>query len=263
MRPVVAFLSLLLGQALAGEYLLPATPALDLFSDDIVFYKSFNDEATGADMAVGEGKALRVNGKLRLKPGLWGQAMLFGDGEGAELEYAMAGNMPVPRPGSLAFWICPLEWKRAADEPSIYFFHAFGAGVMCLQRQGDLEGGRKRGNCFVFTCHGLPGIPNITASTTSDATRTWRNGEWHLVVIAWRPSLLEAYLDGEALPSITLKRPIKAEEFAKGRFRIGVLKGEPSTSLGPGPTLLDDFAVFRRPLTPAEVKSLWSRRPKS
>jgi len=120
-------------------------------------------------------------------------------------------------------------------------------------RQGDLEGGRRRGNCFILTCHGLPGIPNITASTTSDATKSWRNGEWHLVVVTWRPSLLEAWLDGEALPSITLKRPIKPEEFAKGRFRIGALKGEP--------TLLDDFAIYRRPLAPPDVRALWERRP--
>ncbi len=251
---IVTLLSFVLGQTLAAEYLLPSTPALDLFSDDIVFYKSFDDEAPGADMAVGEAKAAKVNGKLRLKPGLWGRAMLFGDGEGAELEFAMAGNMPVPRPGSLAFWISPLEWKRGPDEPSIYFFLAHGAGVICLQRQGELEGGRRRHNCFVFTCHGLPGIPNITASTASDATRGWRNGEWHLVVITWRPSLLEGYIDGEALPSITLKRPIKAEEFANGRCRIGVLKGEP--------TLLDDFVIFRRPLSASEVAVLWSRRPK-
>lgn len=228
---------------------MPSTPALDLFSDDILFYKSFDDDSAIADMAAGEARPLKVNGKVRLKPGLWGQAILFGDSEGAELEYAMAGNMPVPRPGSLAFWLCPAGWKRAPDEPSIYFFHAFGTGVMCLQRQGELGGGRRRHNCFIFTCHGLPGIPNVLASTAGDATKTWRNGDWHLVVITWRPSLLEAHLDGEALPSITLKRPIKPEEFATGRFRIGVLKGEP--------TLIDDFAIFRRPLSAAEVKALW------
>ena len=63
-----------------------------------------------------EAKPLKVNGKVRLKPGMWGKAMLCGDGEGAELDYSMAANMPVPRPGSLSFWICPLEWKRAAKE---------------------------------------------------------------------------------------------------------------------------------------------------
>jgi hypothetical protein len=247
-------LSLLLGQTLAGEYLLPATPALQSFSDDILFYKSFDDDSPAADMAVGEAKPLKVNGKLRLGPGLWGQAMLFGDGEGAELEYPMAANMPVPRPGGLSFWVCPLAWQRAADEPSIYFFHAFGRGVICLQRQGDLEGGRRRGNCLCFTCHGLPGIPNLTASTTSDATRSWKNGEWHLLVINWRPSLLEAYLDGEPLESMPLKRPIRPDEFAPGTFRLGMLKSEP--------TLLDDFAVYRRPLSAAEVHDLWRSRPR-
>jgi len=232
----------------------PFTPTLRLFSDDILFYKSFDDESPGADMAVGEARALAVRGKVRLRPGLWGSAMLFGDGEGAELDYAMAGNMPVPRPGALSFWINTLGWKRAADEPSVYFFHAFGAGVICLQRQGDLEGGRKRGNCFILTCHGLPGIPNIAASTTSDATQKWRGGEWHLVAITWRPSLLEAYLDGEPLQSIPLKRPIRLDEFAQGRFRIGALQGEP--------TLVDDFAVYRRPLSAAEVKALWDARPR-
>jgi len=240
--------------AMAGGNLPLLPPTLERFHDDVVFYKSFDDDSPSADMAVGEAKALAVRGKLRLRPGLWGSAILFGDGEGAELEYAMAGNMPVPRPGALSFWINTLGWKRAADEPSIYFFLAFGKGVICLQRQGDLEGGRKRGNCFILTCHGLPGIPNITASTTSDATQKWRAGEWHLVAITWRPSLLEAYLDGEPLQSIPLKRPIRLDEFAQGRFRIGALKGEP--------TLLDDLAVYRRPLSAGEIKSLWDARPK-
>jgi len=229
-----------------------AAPALELFSDDIVFYKSFDDESPVADMAVGDARPLRVNGKLRLRPGLWGRALLCGDGVGAALDYAMAGNMPVPRPGSLSFWVCPLGWKRGPNEPSIYFFHASGAGVICVQRQGELDGGRRRLNCFILTCHGLPGIPNVTASTLSDATRRWRNGRWHLVVVTWRPALLEAYLDGQALKSITLRRPIRPEEFAKGRFRVGMVKGEP--------TLLDDFAVYRRPLSAGEVRRLWARR---
>jgi len=247
---------LLCGAVFSGEdarsYVLPSTPTLERFSDDILFYKSFDDDSPVADMAVGEAKPHKVNGTLRLKPGLWGQAMLFGDGEGAELQYAMARNMPVPRPGALSFWICPSGWKRAADEPSVYFFLASCAGTICLQRQGELEGGRRRQNCFILTCHGLPGIPNITASTADDATRKWRNGEWHLVVITWRPSLLEAYLDGEALPSIALKRPIRLDEFAKGGFRLGTLKGEP--------TLVDDFAIYRRPLSAEEVRELWRRR---
>jgi len=236
----------------AGSYLLPSSPTLDLFSDDILFYKSFDHEAPGADMAVGRPKPLKVNGTLRLEPGLWGSAMLFGDGQGAELEFAMAGNMPVPRPGALAFWICPSGWKRGPDEPSIYFFLASGRGTICLQRQGALGGGRKRQNAFILTCHGLPGIPNVSASAVSDAARSWRNGQWHLVVVNWRPSLLEAFLDGKPLKSIALKRPIRRDEFANGRFRIGMLKCEP--------TLIDDFAILRRPLSAAEVAALWQRR---
>jgi len=236
------------------QYVLSSTPALDLFSDDILFYKSFDDPSPLADMAAGEGKPSKVEGKLRLRPGLWGKAMLFGDGEGAALDYAMAGNMPVPRPGALSFWICPVAWERADDEPSIVFFLAAGRGVICLQRQGALEGGRKRNNCFAFTCHGLPGIPNVTASTVSGATKSWKNGEWHLIVVNWRPALLEAYLDGEPLRAIALKRPIRADEFATGRFRLGSVKGEP--------TLLDDFAVYRRPLSAAEVGTLWGIRGK-
>ena len=249
----VSSLILLMGcVASGGEYLLPSTPTLDLLSDDILFYKSFDDDSPVADMAAGEWKPQKAEGKLRLKPGLWGKAMLFGDSEGAALDYPMAGNMPVPRPGALSFWICPFAWERAADEPSVYFFLAAGKGVICIQRQGALGGGRRRNNCFCFTCHGLPGIPNVTASTVSGATKSWRNGVWHLVVINWRPSLLEAFLDGEPLRAITLKRPIRTEEFARGRFRLGNLKGEP--------TLMDDFAIYRRPLSPVEVKRLWQSR---
>ena len=239
--------------AAAGGYLLPSTPTLELLSDEIVFYMSFDDALPLADMAVGRAKPTRMRGTLRLRPGLWGKAMLFGDGEGVELEFPMAANMPVPRPGGLSFWICPFAWTRAADEPSVYFLLASGRGVICLQRQGALGGGRRRNNCFCFTCHGLPGIPNVSASTTSGATRGWKNGQWHLVVINWRSSLLEAWLDGKPLRSIALKRPIRRGEFAAGRFRLGMLKAEP--------TLMDDFAIYRRPLTQAEVAALWRRRP--
>ena len=236
----------------AGKYLLPSSATLGLFSDDILFYKSFDDDSPVADMAAGQAKPLKAEGKLRLKPALWGKAMLFGDGEGAALDFPMAGNMPVPRPGALSFWICPVAWKRAPDEPSVYFFLAAGKGVICLQRQGALEGGRRRNNCFCFTCHGLPGIPNVSASTVSGATREWKNGEWHLVVVNWRPALLEAFLDGQPLRAITLKRPIRPDEFATGRFRLGAVEGEP--------TLMDDFAVYRRPLSPEEVRRLWESR---
>ena len=252
----IAMLFLLAEAAFGGaaeRYLLPSTPTLDLFSDDILFYMSFDDALPTADMAAGEAKPSRMRGKLRLGAGLWGKAMLFGDGEGVEMEFPMAANMPVPRPGALSFWVCPFAWTRADDEPSVYFFLAFGRGVICLQRQGALGGGKRRNNCFCFTCHGLPGIPNVSASTTSDATRPWQNGQWHLVVINWRPSLLEAWLDGKPLRSITLKRPIRREEFAIGRFRLGMLKSEP--------TLMDDFAIYRRPLSAAEVRTLWKRRP--
>jgi len=252
MNRIAFYLVLAAAAGGAGEPLLPSSPTLGLFSDDILFYKSFDDDSPVADMAAGEGKPSKVEGKLRLRPGLWGKAMLFGDGEGAALDYPMAGNMPVPRPGALSFWICPVAWKRAADEPSIVFFLAAGNGVICLQRQGALEGGRKRNNCFCFTCHGLPGIPNITASTVSGATKSWKNGEWHLIVVNWRPALLEAYLDGEPLRAIALKRAIRIEEFATGRFRLGAVKGEP--------TLLDDFAVYRRPLSAAEIGTLWGIR---
>lgn len=253
-----AVLTALIGVAFAGpprgQYRLPTTPTLDLLSDDILFYMSFDDASPAAQMAVGQAKASRVKGTVRLKPGLWGKALLFGDGEGAELEFPMAGNMPVPRPGGLSFWICPFAWKRADDEPSVYFFRASGRGTICLQRQGALGGGRRRNNCFCFTCHGLPGIPNVSASTVSGATRSWKNGQWHLIVINWRPSLLEAWLDGQPLRSITLKRPIRPDEFATGTFHLGMLKAEP--------TLMDDFAIYRRPLTDAEVQKLWKARPR-
>jgi len=246
----VALLSSAVG---AGEkYLLPSSPTLERFSDDILFYRSFDDESPLADMAVGEAKALRVEGTLRLRPGLWGRALLFGDGEGARLVYPMARNMPVPRPGALSFWICPVAWTPADEEPSIYFFLAAGKGIICLQRQGRLGGGRRRHNSFCFTCHGLPGIPNVSASVSSGATMGWQNGQWHLVVVNWRPSVLEAWLDGKALRAVSLRRPIRPEEFAKGHFRIGSVKGEP--------TLLDDFAVYRRPLAAAEVRALWESR---
>lgn len=253
-----ATLLMLAGTVMAGapsaRFVLPSTPTLDLFSDDILFHMSFDDAEPMANMAVGAARPSQTRGTLRLKPGLWGKALLFGDGEGAELTFPMAGNMPLPRPGGLSFWVCPLAWKPADDEPSVCFFLAFGRGVLCLQRQGALGGGRKRNNCFCLTCHGLPGIPNASASTVSGATRGWKNGQWHLVAINWRPSSLEAWLDGEPLRSIALKRPIRPEEFAKGSFRIGQLKGEP--------TLIDDFAIYRRPLSDADVRKLWQSRPR-
>jgi hypothetical protein len=54
------------GQGTA-RYVLASTPTLELFSEDILFYKSFDDDSPAADMAVGEAKPTAVRGRLRLR----------------------------------------------------------------------------------------------------------------------------------------------------------------------------------------------------
>ena len=220
-------------------------PALEKFGDAITFYESF-DNGASADLSNGNGAPRDPNLKIDLKKGVFGQAFLTGE---KSITYDADKNFDLSKPGAMAVWISPYEWKRdLPDTPYMFLVNmqTQGRGLM-LARMGN-----KLNQQVLYLYVG--GKDNF--SLVNGSSLDWKDGEWHLLAINWRNSSVEFSLDGGEFARKD------APEFEKAT-------GDPnavfvgSSGNADEKYLLDELMVFNRPLEPAEVKELWESAPKT
>lgn len=201
---------------------------------DVVFYISFDDESGEADMSTGENKAT-VDGKPVFETGVSGKAF-----RAATFRYEVDRNLQVDKPGALSFWLCPHEWVRGDEEPLLPFFMTDykGDGFLGIERQGQIikDGKLARAPGLLFWAHYFKDLPSVNGSTGCD----WKDGEWHFIVLTWRGPKWEVWVDGKLQIPISLPRPIKQEELSKYFLLCGN-------------ALMDEFTIYRRPLTSEEI----------
>jgi hypothetical protein len=217
-----------------------ANPALDKFGADITFYASF-DHVASADLSNGDGAARDPKAEIELKPGLWGQAFLSGQKNSV---YNAAQNIDLSKPGAIAVWISPFEWKRdPAKIPYLFFLNIIDHGrQLMLARMGDPR------NKEAIYAYGKAG--NTGKSVKAGNSLQWKNGEWHLLAANWRGSDFEFSLDGGALQ----RQDMPAFENASGKPGqiFAGSKGDPDQQY-----LMDELMVLDRPFSPDEIQWMW------
>ena len=220
-----------------------ANPALEKFGDAITFYASF-DASAAADLSNGNGAPRDPNFQAELKPGVFGQAFLSGE---KSVSYEADKNFDLSKPGAMAVWISPYQWKRdLPDTPYMFIVNiqTQGRGLM-LARMGNKA---NREAMYLY----VGGKDNF--SVVNGSSLDWKDGEWHLLVINWRNGSVEFSLDGGELARKD------APEFEKAQ-------GEPnavfvgSTGNADQKYLLDELMVLNRPLEADEIKELWKAAP--
>jgi len=73
----------------------------------------------------------------------------------------------------------------------------------------------------------------------------WANGSWHLLVVNWKGSQFEVSLDGGGRKSGglgTAIAPVDVKELIIGHCREA--------------TLIDEFMIFRRPLSDRDIRGI-------
>jgi len=159
--------------------------------------------------------------------------------KGQTLRYQVKGNLN-PRQGSVAMWIKPLTWEPAKLDPldPRVFFDVLGpenARLLIYKYQGA---------SLMFLSYN---------SATFAGIGKWKAGDWHHIVCTWRRESgdCRTYIDGELAQKGKLPLPDELSGlFAVGSTGWGAVEG--------GDTLLDEFYIFRRALTPEEVANLYA-----
>ena len=224
----------------ADPYL--ARPELRALQDWVTFRTSFDAGSLVPDMAAGEYK-FTPNGTPQFAPGVKGLALQAGGGSGMAM-YPTLRNFPVDTRGSLAVWLCPLEWTHQNGDNTVYAMT--GNATFYLERQGpahDAQGVVTRQEALLYLMRGTAAGPQ----TLQTDTASWPPGQWRLIVLTWEWPILGISVNGGDFSTSTTTGKPKPGEL--GDLCVGSVGGEK--------TLMDELTVYRRPLTQAEAKALY------
>lgn len=203
---------------------------------------SFDAGSMIPDLAAGEWQP-RLLGEPKFQPGLRGLALVAG-GDSSGAIYPRNRNATLDTQGSLALWLCPLEWTHYQGPNTEYVMTT--NATFYLERQGPMH--NEEGQ--VTRHEGLLGL--VRGEVTGNLalvldTTKWPNGEWRLIVMNWAWPSFSISQNGGEFSSLTTKAAPPPGYF--GDLIIGSRGGEK--------TLMDEVLLFRRPLSREEVRLLY------
>lgn len=194
----------------------------------ITFDRDFNGVgAAGTVPGTPEGSAV-------LAPGKFGQALKSGPGTGY-VRYPTASLLR-PEGGTVEMWVCPLDWRPAANEFHV-FFDTRGQGALYLYKFHDDR------RLMMLACDNVAG-PYAVSSTELD----WELGQWHHIAGTWSAQGVMAYVDGK--PVAAVPTPCKLPQSLGSEVTIGDNPWHlPRTSS----SLIDEVRLYDRPLSAAHI----------
>jgi len=238
MRRAIKILLLLFIFALAGG-------ASGIERSDVTFYNPFEDDDTNdAQIAAGSPRSRTASGSVTLVPGRRGKAiLLFGKSE--PLVYETAGNIDETS-GTIALWFKPVDWEKG-DTNARQFFSA---------------GGRERGygvlfykfwtHLYFYVQHTYDGKKKIYIASAPNFH--FKRGVWTHLAATWDGERLALFVNGEHVSSAIMP----AGQIVKGGFKNTFTIGAENQRAGsPADTALDEFYIFRRALSKAEIRQLY------
>lgn len=214
---------------------------------EVVFWVNF-DRSSRPVMGQSDTEVVEKN--YQAKPGRVGNA--FFSETGASCQYSAKGNLDFTRPGGLSFWACAKSWDFQQDEEpyNVFFSTPYSSkGYLGIERQGSIrqDGVVKRSAEILFFLLNFPGAqPNNNLSLRAAPESDWADGVWHFFVLNWKGSLYSASMDGESPRSLDIGRSLEA-----GEVQQFILGGTAE------PTLIDEFMIFRRPLSSKEIHDIY------
>jgi len=257
---LVSALALLVAPARAGESArgagARAPRAVDLLNESVVFYASFDGERLDADLAVGRGEPVAVDGQARFVEGRFGRALLLGSGGGgARVTYAAADHLELGRPGALSFWIRPHSWTPTTEARRGYarFLGVVsGRASFVVQRMG-FDRALRREDSLIIGAFDLPGTPR--SYLVPAHTESWQPRDWHLVVVNWDRWGFEASLDGAPFERSEIPAGFGAEPFLAGGIPVPFVVGSRVSET----SAIDELAIYAHPLEAEDVSRLFAQ----
>ena len=211
---------------------------------DIIFQAGF-DGTVAAQAGKRAVKPSSVSGELRFEEGVKGKALVAGEA-GALLHYAAKGSV-APKRGAIAMWVKAVDWTPEEEAFHIFFMSSSKTGWVQLYKYLAPNGGLLM---LVGKGGGRPYVDYWHVS--GDSKKLLVKGRWVHLVGTWDAGRVALYANGEPVASMQGKgEPTElGETFLVGDYPWS--KPRPKCK-----TLIDEFRIYRRPLSPGEVKSLY------
>lgn len=213
---------------------------------DVVFWANFEESHAPVWRKAYQDRTKAIRGEYGAAPGLVGQA--FVSEQRSRCCYPAHGNLDLARPGAISFWVCPTNWERS--KPTGIRNGVFGTnfseqGYPGINRVAAKEAdGRvvQQDMVFFYADH-FPGANTVRVLLGDSLGPDWASGTWHLFVVNWKGSHFEASVDGGARKSGDLGcavNPVAVNDFLVGGCQER--------------TLIDEFMIYRRPLTDIDLR---------
>lgn len=186
-----------------------------------------------------------------LDRGRRGRALRIGQGSGAK-ELAQRGVVDLARPGAITLWVRPSGWS--APSPSADYvpvIRVVGAGSAALVVERDRRYPGRTTDVWIAGYFSL--ASRGEAQLQLELPAAWQNDDWHFVAFQWDATGFSLQLDGTKPARLAVAGVDLAAEFPKPTSTLLV------GSASPEAILVDDLAVWSRPLTRAELDALRSR----
>jgi hypothetical protein len=227
-------------------------PAFALDSADLLFHLSF-DQGISAELARGSAQPTLSppDAQQRLVEGLFGQGYRFA-GKGSTLEY-LSGEQAGARAcaemygpkanlfgdaGTVAFWVKPLP--NSHNMTHIFFQSLDPGGLRLLRNQythHQYHYAAKGG--YVYDCE-------------------YTQNPWNFFALTWRKGEARAYFNGHPMSTLpetgVMTTPKRFQLACEGLSHFGFQTKEFQDD-----AVLDELQLFRRPLAPEEIRSLYER----
>lgn len=221
-------------------------------------FKVSFDADTRADLAAGPRSPVSVEGSPVLEAGRFGRALRLGVGAGgARVDYPLAGNVEFAQPGGLSFWVSPRGWRDrtpSGRNGTVRFLRVTSRDRSVLVVQRDA---RRADRDRIMV--GFSDSPKGESYFLDLATETsWREGEWHLIVLAWDDAAFAVSIDGGPFSRKAVPIGRLAASFGKPGPKAVLALGDPATES----TLIDEIVGFTRPLRDEDAATLWAVGPR-
>lgn len=218
--------------------------------DDILFYCPF-DKTTEPAIHKGEADA-EESVPATFIAGFKGQALLTGHQR--SVTYLVKDNLSATA-GTIVFWVMPVDWSATDGK----FHHFFGL-------RDDGQAASKKAFSFLLykysdwpqvIAYGMDGelIGDRILRVPMDAT--WAPKQWHQVAFGWDKDGAALYVDGEG-QSMRYREPAPTE-LGTEHFSIG----GPYFAANATFTAIDELRIYRRRLSPEEIKSVYQADKKA
>lgn len=227
-----------------------SNPAVDRFQKEIVFYASF-DQGLEAEISSSEAPApagscaefVRGGGDPFV-PGIFGKALKSSE---HELFYDLGKEPWISQSGGIVLWLA-VHQRTKDDYP--YFWPILVRAGKRLVLAGQMGDPLNKRAVYAYTEGEEQKVSAIQGNMME-----WAEGEWHLMVVNWRPNAVEISVDGRPAVRGELKQAVNFEGEQNRLYISSPLPADADTFR------IDEVMLFKRPLDTAEIEWIQTHAP--